>query len=437
MKLKVGIIANDTIKTKILDALKEADYRDVELYPRWYSHQNESVTLARDLNQKTDVILFSGPVPYFLAKKEGVLTVPADYVSFDDVSLMKGFFELQIMGVDLSTISIDTITDSTIIRVCKELNISYKRMKIKPLTEENVDEDFTQFHAEHFLKGNTTFALTCRTIVYDELTKRDIPCHHLLWTNASIINAFNRLINSYQRSRYRGAQIAIGLIKVKTPAIVQERILHSRRNHIEIQQRLLNCSEQLKAGLTELGEGLYVFYTTYGVLKQVTKSFTEFPDLTELKQFNVSFYIGIGTGDTVSVAEEGARKALMKAEKEGDGHVFIIIDNANLIGPIGQTTGRLIVRTESPKLRMLAKEIGITATSLAKMIQLVREEGRHTFSAEQLAAEIGLSTRSARRIITHLMRRGLAEAIGEEALFAQGRPKRIYRIHLDFINQFE
>lgn len=427
--LKMGIISHENFKGKILKAVNEVASLDLEFYLRWYVHESQSVELTLELNHQVDVILYGGPVPYYLANKAAAIMVPADFVSHDEVSLMKALFELQKMGVDLERVSIDTIPESTLRNVCEELQLPFERLKIKPLTEPKVSDDYTTFHMELYNNGTTTFALTCRSIVYDHLVSKQIPCYNMIATKTSIINAINQLNAAYERSKYQGSQIAIGLIKVKSPSLVKESIIHSRRYQIEIHQHLLNYAEKLKAGLTELNEGLYLFYTTYGVLKQVTNGFKEVPDLTALKDLNIVLSIGIGTGNTSSIAEEGARKALLKAEKSGDGHAFIILDNQELLGPLGGHTSRIIVRTISTQLQTMAKESGINVPTMAKLFHLFKNERRYHFTAEELSNELGLSQRSARRILTHLHKEGFAEPIGEEISSGQGRPRRIYRIN--------
>jgi hypothetical protein len=312
--------------------------------------------------------------------------------------------------------------------VCEEFRLPYERMPIKPLYESNLYDDFTAFHIDLYHSGRTTFALTCRSMVYDRLREIGIPCYLMLGTKTSVIHALERLISTYQRSKYQGSQIAIGLIKIKLPSFDQGPLLHSRRYQIEIHQHLLNFAEQLKAGLTELGEGTYLFYTTYGVLRQVTKDFTVVPpaNLPDDMELNM----GIGTGDTTSIAEEGARKALMKAEKKGGDCAYIMLDNREMIGPFGHIAGKTIVRTESPQLMSLAQELGVTPPVLERLLQLVKEEQRTNFTAEELSYEIGLSPRSARRILSRLQQKQLAEPIGNETSVERGRPKTIYHIKL-------
>jgi hypothetical protein len=428
MSLKLGIVSHENFRTTVLNALKDMTNCELEIYPRWYSHEKESVACTQDLNHLVDIILYSGPVPYYLSKKHAPLVVPADYVSHDEVSLMKAFFELQKQGVDLTALSIDTLPENTLKNVCEEFRLSGERMIIKPLFESNLYDDFTAFHVDNYRSGRTTYALTCRSMVYDRLREIGIPCYLMLGTKTSVFHALERLISTYQRSKYQGSQIAIGLIKIKLPSLDQSPLLHSRRYQIEIHQRLLNFAEQLKAGLTELGEEMYLFYTTYGVLKQVTKDFTVVPPANLPGDMELN--MGIGTGDTTSIAEEGARKALMKAEKKGGDCAFIMMDNREMIGPFGRIAGKYIVRTESPQLLSLAQELGVTPPVLARLLQLVKEEQRTNFTAEELSYEIGLSARSARRILSRLQQKRLAEPIGNETSADRGRPKTIYHIKL-------
>lgn len=435
--LRMGVIAHQSLRDKMISAMKEVASLELEFFPLWYEHESQYLELTQQLTHQVDVILYGGSVPYYLAKKADCLKIPSDFVSHDEMSLTKAFFDLQKMGVNLEIISIDTISENTLRNVCDELQLPFDQFKLKPLTEEKIGEDYTKFHIDLYKSGQPTFALTSRSVVYEQLVREQIPCYYSIATKTSIINSINQLYATYQRIKYQGSRIAIGLIKVKSPTLARESIFDSRRNQIEIHQHLLNYAEYMKGGLTELKEGLYLFYTTYGALEKATNGFKKIPDLTAFKDLNVAINIGIGTGDTSSIAEEGARKALIKAEKSGDGSVFIILENKELLGPLGNYTSRIIVRTENARLQSAAKDSGISVPAMAKMFHLFKNERRTNFTAEQLSTELGLSQRSARRIMTNLHQKGFAEPIGEEISTSQGRPRRIYQINLASLDVVE
>lgn len=332
-RIKIGIIGNAEFREKLADALKDAD-PNLEFHVRWYKHQDEARDLALDLERSVDAILFSGPVPYYVAKESTQLSVPVSYVAYDEVSLLKAFFELSNRGIDLSTISVDTIPNATIADVCQEVEIDPGGILSMPLINGRIHDDFESFHIENYRGGRTTYALTCRSIVKDRLEQEGIPCHFMFWTKHTILNALDLLVADYIQSRYRGSQIAVGLLRIKMPEF-DGPIANVRRAGLEVQTYLLECADALGVNLLDIGTGLHLFYTTYGALRKQTQDFTVTPVLSTSPNLKYALHVGIGTGPSASVAEDGARKALHHAERQDAGGIYIVLDGHQVIGPLG------------------------------------------------------------------------------------------------------
>lgn len=426
-KIKIGIIGNAEFSEPLDHALRSAD-SDLDLHVRLYDGQDEAIGLARELEGIVDAILFSGPVPYHLALARGPLSIPASYVVFDEVSLVKAFFDLVRVGVDPSTISVDTISDDIIADVSRELNISLDGIKSMPLREGGVHDDFTGFHIRHYRAGSTTYALTCRSLVQRELAQQGVPCHFMFWTKHTILKALDLLVSNLLQHRYRGSQIAIGLLRVRTPEFTGS-IADGRRHALELETYLLDYSESLGVNLLDIGNGLHLFYTTYGAIRRLTQDFTVAPAFSTFPHPGFSFEIGIGTGVSAAIAEEGAHKALHQAEQTGGTGIHIVFDGNRLIGPLGQGRSRLI-RVEDSLVLQLADKTGITAANLARILEAVGEDRSRGYSAVELAVILNTTSRTARRVLTKLAETGFAAAIGESAPIGHGRPSAIYRIDL-------
>jgi hypothetical protein len=428
-KTRIGVIGNDGFREQLLQALAAADRDQLEFHFRWYRHQDEAVTLTRELQSVADALFFSGAVPYYIAEAAGLIDRPATFVSHDEISLLKGFFELQQAGVDVSAISIDSVPESIIKSVCAELQIPTDGLRWKPLDGSKINEDFVQFHIGNFELGVTRFALTCRSLVYDQLLARGIPCHYMFWTKRTVLDALDRLVNSYLQDRYRGSQIAIGLIRARMLPF-DGTLSHSRRLQLDLQRHLFSYADKLKVGLLELGDGLHLFYTTYGALLGTTASFRHLPELGELSTAGVSANIGIGTGQSAVLAENGARHALAHAERRGPGAAYALLEGRDLVGPIGDDRGARLVRVDDTRLQRLADRIGVATTSLARLVELSEREPLTVVSAEYLAESIGTSPRTARRLLNQLCEHDLARVAGQEMPSGHGRPRRLYRLSL-------
>lgn len=427
--IRIGIICNAEFRDELDQALAEADPQ-FEFEVRCYAHQDEAAAFTRELETQVDAILYSGPVPYYIALEQGPISVPSDFVVYDEVSLLKAFFELQRRAADLSTISVDTISVATINDVCREIGVDATAIRSMPLHERGIHDDFARFHIDNYRSGSTSYALTCRSVVKKQLEQAGVPCHFMFWTKHTILKALDLLVSRYLQTKYRGSQIAVGLLRVKLP----ERdvsIADQQRMRLEMQAYLLESAQRLGLSLLDIGDGLYFFCTTYGALKAHTQDFTTapyFPPLPTHKKYN--FHVGIGTGPNATIAEDGARKALHRAEMENRHSAFIILDNDRLIGPLGSNSSARLIRVSDAEISRLAETIGITTANLARIFQALELDKDANYSAAELSAILNTTPRTARRVLNRLTEAGYAQVVGESQPVGQGRPTTIYKITL-------
>lgn len=429
-EIRIGIVCNADFRDKLDAALSDADPR-LQFEVRCYTHQEQASGYAAELEPIVDAILFSGPVPYYISlEKRGPFSVPADFVVYDEVSLLKAFFDLASRDIDLSTISVDTISTATVRDVCGEIGIDPGGIRTMPLVEGGIHDDFAGFHIENYRAGRTTHALTCRSVVKATLDEAGIPCHFMFWTKHTILKALDLLVSRYMQARYRGAQIAVGLLRVGIPSI-HASIAETRRMVLEMESQLLEAADRLGVNLVDIGNGLHLFYSTYGAMKTQTQDFTTAPYLQSSPQLrSYSFRMGIGTGPNAAVAEEGARKALYRAELDENDGVFIVFDNDRLIGPLGAASSSRIIRVADAEIRRLADKIGITAANLARILEALEADRNAIYSAVELAKILDTTSRTARRVFARLAAAGFAHSVGESAAVGQGRPTTLYKIDI-------
>ncbi|MCO6390820.1 hypothetical protein GTW25_07230 [Aliihoeflea aestuarii] len=429
-EIRIGIVCNADFRDRLDAALADADPR-LQFEVRCYAHQEEASGYAAELEPIVDAILFSGPVPYYISLEErGALSVPADFVVYDEVSLLKAFFDLASRNTDLSTISVDTISTATVRDVCGEIGIDPSGIRTMPLVEGGIHDDFASFHIENYRSGRTTHALTCRSVVKAKLDEAGIPCHFMFWTKHTILKALDLLVSRYIQARYRGSQIAVGLLRVGIPS-VNASIAETRRMALEMESQLLESADRLGVHLVDIGNGLHLFYSTYGALKTQTQDFTTAPYFQSSPQLgNYSFQMGIGTGPSAAIAEEGARKALYRAELDQNDSVFVVFDNDRLIGPLGAGSSSRIIRVADVEITRLADRIGITSANLARILEALETDRNANYSAIELARILDTTSRTARRVLARLAEAGFARSVGESVAVGQGRPATLYRIDM-------
>ena len=429
-EIRIGIVCNADFRDKLDAALSDADPR-LQFEVRCYTHQEQASDYAAELEPLVDAILFSGPVPYYISlETRGPFSVLADFVLYDEVSLIKAFFDLASRDIDLSTISVDTISTATVRDVCGEIGIDPGGIRTMPLVEGGIHDDFASFHIANYRAGRTTHALTCRSMVKAKLDEAGIPSHYMFWTKHTILKALDLLVSRYMQARYRGSQIAVGLLRANIPSI-HASIAETRRMVLEMERQLLESADRLGVNLVDIGNGLHLFYSTYGAMKMQTQDFTTAPYFQSSPQLrDYSFRMGIGTGPNAATAEEGARKALYRADLDDNDSVFVVFDNDRLIGPLGAASNSRIIRVADAEIRRLADKIGITSANLARILEALETDRNAVYSAVELARILDTTSRTARRVFARLTAAGFARSVGESAAVGQGRPTTLYKIDI-------
>ena len=113
--------------------------------------------------------------------------------------------------------------------------------------------------------------------------------------------------------------------------------------------------------------------------------------LHQEEENKISLNVGIGTGGTMNDAEMNARRALDFSQK-------------------------------------ISEKTGLSTTSILKIIAIADVRKSYIFDAHQLAECLGITVRSARRIMNKIMEAGYGKVYAKKTAAAGGRPKALVEI---------
>jgi predicted ArsR family transcriptional regulator len=99
-----------------------------------------------------------------------------------------------------------------------------------------------------------------------------------------------------------------------------------------------------------------------------------------------------------------------------------------IIGPL--SSARRISYSDAPneQISRLSDRASISPLYVSKIISVLNQKGSDTLSSEELAFYLGITTRSASRILAKLEAGGVAVAQQRRQLNLRGRPSKIYKI---------
>ena len=84
--------------------------------------------------------------------------------------------------------------------------------------------------------------------------------------------------------------------------------------------------------------------------------------------------------------------------------------------------------SSDPKLQKISEKTGLSTTSILKIIAIADVRKSYIFDAHQLAECLGITVRSARRIMNKIMEAGYGKVYAKKTAAAGGRPKALVEI---------
>ncbi|WP_411503563.1 helix-turn-helix domain-containing protein [Brevibacillus centrosporus] len=139
--------------------------------------------------------------------------------------------------------------------------------------------------------------------------------------------------------------------------------------------------------------------------------------------------IGIGYGDTAKIAKANAVVGMHQAKIEGGNRAYVVYSPDDMFGPIepNETNNRKPNIFDS-QLEQIAETSGLSVNTVFKIDCLVKQKNKRNFTSIELAKEIGVSVRTANRIIVKLEQCGYIVEVGRHVISERGRPTRVVKV---------
>ncbi|SEN13519.1 hypothetical protein [Lihuaxuella thermophila] len=428
--ISIGVIGPDPIVKKIRETLKS--FPSFQPVFQVYQHEDEVPELAEKLQCQAEVLLFSGYLPYRKAKEQLDFKLPVHYVPLTGNGLYRALFRLWAIR-PLKRVSIDTLPKQMVDQTVHELGTSCLEAAYFDYFSAPSDEEIVRFHLDHFYRGACDAALTGIQSVADRLTEMNVPNEWILPTVQDITISLERALLSTETRRRKESQIVVGLITIDDSHRMMERRVSEhelQKVRLEIHRMVLDYVESLDGHLTSLGGDEYLFFTTRGTFERVTRGYKYIPLLREVNQtFHMSLSLGVGFGLSANEAGTHARLALLQAKESGGNICFIVREDRSVIGPVEMAHPMVYdLSVTDPGLLKKAKEAGMTAAYMSKLMAQVARAGKMDYTAQELATILGITVRSTHRILLQWMDAGLVTVVGAEKITSRGRPRQIYRL---------
>ncbi|KRF60620.1 hypothetical protein ASG99_26490 [Bacillus sp. Soil768D1] len=386
-------------------------------------------------------IIFGGLFPYTLLKKElKNFHIPTVYFDINEKDFYKCLSKLMIHhnNLDVSRILIDFIHEDNNFLGLKELLGNkkfpyYYSDNLEDLMTLSLYEDLFIRHLTLWEKGKVDLTFTRTPDLANKLEQYNINHVVVFPSEESMLEKINQLFKEIDLQHLIENRVVIGNITIKNLEKNDEVIKDVEFKKIMLNKSLLEYSEkENRSFIIQKNHLGFEIITTYRDLKEFTKDFTCCSILNYLsKELPFKVNSGWGIGNTIYEARNNAVIANRQTKGSISNVSFIVTENEQVIGPLGEEMCLNYSNTIEPFLGKISKQTGISTLHIQKILAVISKAHTNELSAEDMAAYSGVTLRSAYRILNKLEANGYAKVSFIQQKKLRGRPKKIYKITLD------
>jgi hypothetical protein len=385
-----------------------------------YRTEQEAGDKVLRLGPGIDVWLFASRVAYTYARQAGVLHNPATYVPLGGSALYAALLRASRKGdYDLSRLSVDVLSRAEVEDAFADLGLASGDVHVRE--EPGSAAALAAFHERLWRRHETAIAVTCMESVAQRLTALDIPVLVVRPTRSAIASALRTATLLGTQRRLEDAQLAVAVVEVPTLRDTPRRSAPRQPREelrLIVHRLLLQEAQRIKATLSPAGEDTFLVTATRGSLSGATDGFRVPPFAERARaELGIVLEVGVGLGLTAQDAEAHARAALARGHADPGGHGFALDREGHALVPWPREP--VAVRAGNP--RGMA-----TLSRLTDM--LPGDSGPLVVDAETAGRVLGVTSRTARRLLRTLAEEGLAWPLPPNRIPQPGRPRQLYRL---------
>lgn len=434
---KIGIVGLKTSIERIID-LAEEYKNELEFISFPYETTEEIEKIVEENNSHVHAWLFSGPIPYEIAKK----SIGTDKIMVHAPATESGFYHSLLemiydQGKIINKVSIDAMSlDAVSLKNIVEEAVP--QLKVDPLKiytkvfEPDVDlNDLFHFHLNLWNQGKAEGALSCFPSVCEALREKGVPAYWMSISKMEIQQTLRILYEKVKTSYFKDTQIGVEIIEVENFNRVAEEMktpYHLLYLELRLKEMLIQLCQKLNGSFLEKGNGVYMILSSRGAIEQEIHALED--TIQKLAfEADTTVAVGIGFGETAYSAEINAFRAIQHSKNMKKREIVIVQDDGKIVeSPGKQKELQYASSTNNEILLEKLKNGNIGIKTYKKIAALVRRMGWHEFTTKELATHLEMTERNVRRIVTSMCEVELVQYVGEEAHATRGRPSKIYRL---------
>jgi hypothetical protein len=425
--VRVGVVGPEAAVGAIIEVaetMASVDVAGISIVGTAYTRPAQIAPKVRAISPDVDAVLFAGPLPHDVAIAAGALSVPATHVELSGSALYGALVRALRQGVDVERVSIDSLSKPAVAEAYGDCNLDRRQVRSAPYSGPDSAAGFVEFHAALHASGKTVAALTTVDRVARELSRLDVPVVRIKATNSALRTSLRSAALLGAGTRLQSSAVVVGLVElpdVTNTATDARRSWAVQELRLEAWRALRPETDAAAISVLPRDDHSLVLMATLASLGTATSDFTRAPFSSAIQDATgIEPAIGFGMGTNAIEAERQADLALTaaRAAKSGQRTKVRTLDGSLVTLDRGEPgPPQLVSSKHLDTLKELKRGVG-------------RSEGAVAVIDSESAAEVlGVSPRTARRLLQDLARVGLAWPVPPAGGGATpGRPRQTYRL---------
>ncbi len=377
-----------------------------------------------------DGALFSGQIPYFFAQAHfQKAAVPMLYFDISERDFYRALTELFYeKKIAMNRIAIDFCYEENGYLGIHEWSKGKKPYLFSQTMNEFASTDIidkaADWHIQLHIENKVDLSFTRIAEMRERLAKHNIPFVVLHPSPYAMQLTLDNLVNQLQLTQNKVVVVHVGI------PIDKSNIDELEYRQIALYKAILDFKQLYTNPFIVHREVSYIeVITTYKYFLTTTNNYTHC-QLVDFLDDKLPFpvKIGWGVGNTLFESQAFAKKAAaLCSSKETQGY---IIENGQEIGPLLYGTLLQFDDEKQQYLKKLSATNNIPLLQLQKIEAMLEKLSTTIVSGELLSTHLGVTVRSANRILKHLHEKKLADELPSITSTTRGRPKKYYEIKL-------
>ena len=439
-----GIVSNSPDVLKQIQEVAASVFNTKTTIYKTYCYQDtrEIPNIIQNGQEEIEGWIFSGETPYAHAKPYLPKDMPAVSCILNGLEIFRYLLQsLALSKVNALRVSIDLpeIASKDWLTAMKEAQVSCEQIHLTYYDSMHIDQNIhavVKFHASLWQAGKIERVLTSSTKVHQALERLHIPVIQMHGSTFTIRNALLKL--KERRMHQHLIENEVALTRIET--INMEKLLLASSGPLQFQMQMLHLKEKILelcqklhgSYLAEKDNGRFEIFASRGVIERNADKIRETIEDIRLN-LNIETSAGIGFGYTAFDAQRNAWRALSYGRQQDPCQDVVAIDiNGNIQENLGTEHSLTFTSSlDDPEILRRLESVGVGTRNYMRISAIAKKIG-HGFTSSEIAQQMGVTDRNARRIIKNLLTAGLVICVGAESLSPRARPPKKYRMNPDF-----